>query len=211
MDELIAKIAKVPLTQRILILVVAMVVVVVGCYFLAISPKQEEIEQLDKRIKTLDAQLYTKRNVARDLPRYRVEVERLKQRLQQALTLLPNEAEIPELLQKIAALVEQSDCEMKLFEPQSEVVEGFYARIPVKMTIEGNYHSVAVFFDKVSKLTRIVNVTNIKLKEEGSRNKKIVLQADFLATTFKFVERAAEAQGGTGFKGGAGAKPKAGG
>ncbi len=77
MDELIAKIAKVPLTQRILILVVAMVVVVVGCYFLAISPKQEEIEQLDKRIKTLDAQLYTKRNVARDLPRYRVEVERL--------------------------------------------------------------------------------------------------------------------------------------
>ena len=129
-------------------------------------------------------------------------VERLKQRLNEALTLLPNEAEIPELLQKIAALVEQSDCEMATFEPQGEVVSGFYARIPVKMAIVGNYHSIAVFFDKVSKLARIVNVTDIQFSSPKLQNKKVVLKAEFLATTFKFVEQkgAASPANNTGFK-----------
>ena len=136
----------------------------------------------------------------------RIEVERLKQRLNEALTLLPNEAEIPELLQKIAALVEQSDCEMTTFEPQGEVVSGFYAKIPVKMAIKGNYHSIAVFFDKVSKLARIVNVNNINLSDPTLQNQKVVLKAEFVSTTFKFVERAPTPASGTS-GGGFGPKP----
>lgn len=202
MDELIARISKVPIAQRIAVLALVLIVIVAAVYFLAISPKQDEIARLDKRIKGIDAQLVQKRAIARNLSRYRVEVERLKQRLNEALTLLPNEAEIPELLQKIAALVEQSDCEMSTFQPQGEVVQGFYARIPVKMAISGNYHSIAVFFDKVSKLSRIVNVTDISLAKPKLENKKVVLSADFSATTFKFVDKApgADAKQSTGFK-----------
>ncbi len=191
MDELIARISKVPLPQRALVLILVLALIVVICYMSLISPKEEEIKQSELRIKALDAQLVRKRAIARNLSRYRIEVERLKQRLNEALTLLPNEAEIPELLQKIATLVEQSDCEMSTFEPQGEIVSGFYAKIPVKMAIVGNYHSVAVFFDKISKLARIVNVTNINLKAPKLDNKKVVLDAEFTATTFKFVERKA--------------------
>ena len=202
MDELIARISKVPFAQRILVL--AMVIVLIGVvnYFLFVMPAEEDLTRLDQQVKNLDSQLVQKRAIAQNLRRYRVEVERLKQRLNEALTLLPNEAEIPELLQKIAALVEQSDCEMATFEPQCEQVAGFYARIPVKMAIMGNYHSIAVFFDKVSKLARIVNVTDIKLDEPKLQNSKVVLEAEFLATTFKFVDRATDAQPGstTGFK-----------
>ena len=202
MDELIAKISKVPLAQRLLVLVLAVILLVVGTYLVVISPIEEEIARSELQIKQLDASLVQKRAIARDLTRYRVEVERLKQRLNEALTLLPNAAEIPELLQKIAALVEQSDCEMAAFEPQGEIISGFYAKIPVKMEITGNYHSIAVFFDKVSKLARIVNVTDITLTEPRLVNKKVVLAAKFTATTFKFVERksAAASASGTGFK-----------
>lgn len=207
MDELIARISKVPFAQRILVLAVVIVVIGVVNYLAFISPAEDDLKRLDLQVQTLDAQLVQKRAIAQNLQRYRVEVERLKQRLNEALTLLPNDAEIPELLQKIAALVEQSDCEMAAFEPQGEQVAGFYARIPVKMAIKGNYHSIAVFFDKVSKLARIVNVTDIKLSRPKVLNSKVVLEAEFLATTFKFVERAAPAPGaapgGTGFKPGA--------
>lgn len=201
MDELIAKISKVPLAQRLLILVLVIITLSVVNYLVVVSPIEDEIMQSEARIKQLDAQLVKKRAIARNLSRYRIEVERLKQRLNEALTLLPNEAEIPELLQKIAALVEQSDCEMTTFEPQGEVVSGFYAKIPVKMAIRGNYHSIAVFFDKVSKLARIVNVNNIGLKDPKLQNQKVVLGAEFTATTFKFVEAkpvAATAGGGFG-------------
>ncbi|MCA9554601.1 MAG: type 4a pilus biogenesis protein PilO [Myxococcales bacterium] len=199
MDELIARISKVPFAQRVLVLAVVIVAIGLLNYVFFVSPAEDELTRLDGQVKTLDAQLVQKRAIAQNLARYRVEVERLKQRLNEALTLLPNEAEIPELLQKIAALVEQSDCQMDDFAPQGEVVSGFYARIPVKMSIVGNYHSIAVFFDKVSKLARIVNVTDIKLSKPKLQNKKVVLEAQFLATTFKFVERTVDAPSATGF------------
>jgi type IV pilus assembly protein PilO len=203
-DELIAKISKVPFAQRILVVAVVIVLIGVVNYLAFVSPAEDDLVLLQRQVTTLDQQLLQKRAIAQNLARYRVEVERLKQRLNEALTLLPNDAEIPELLQKIAALVEQSDCEMSTFEPQGEQVAGFYARIPVKMAIVGNYHSIAVFFDKVSKLARIVNVTNINLSEPATENSKVVLKATFLATTFKFVEKAKTPAGasptGTGFK-----------
>lgn len=201
MDDLINRISKIPLAQRILILAGVVVALLVLNYFFFVSPKQDEIARFERRIQQLDSELVQKQAIARNLPRYRVEVERLKQRLNEALTLLPNEAEIPELLQKIAARVEQSDCSMETFQPEPEIESGFYARIPVKMTIAGNFHSIMVFFDKISKLSRIVNVTDIELTEPKVENKKVVLSANFLATTFKFVEREAEAEPkGTGFK-----------
>jgi type IV pilus assembly protein PilO len=193
MEEFVARISKIPIPQRLLILVLVIITLFVVNYLVFISPINDDILASEGRIKTLDAQLVQKRAIARNLSRYRIEVERLKQRLNEALTLLPNEAEIPELLQKIAALVEQSDCEMTTFEPQGEVISGFYAKIPVKMAIRGNYHSIAVFFDKVSKLARIVNVNNIGLSEPKLVNQKVELKAEFTSTTFKFVDRPATA------------------
>jgi len=199
MEELIGRISKIPLVQRIAILAGLVVLILVANYFFFVSPKQTQIAASEQKIQQLDSELIQKKAIARNLPRYRVEVERLKQRLNQALTLLPNQAEIPELLQKIASRVEQSDCEMTTFEPQSEVVSGFYAKIPVKMSITGNFHSVLTFFDKVAKLNRIVNVTNISMSEPEVQNKKVVVKADFVATTFKFVETEKKASDGTGF------------
>jgi type IV pilus assembly protein PilO len=209
MDALITRISRVPLTQRVAVVALLVLIIVAGTYGLFVSPVEDEIKKYDVQINKLDAQLVQKKAIARDLTRYRVEVERLKQRLNEALTLLPNEAEIPELLQKIASLAEQSDLQMKQFEPQAEVQAGFYAKIPVKMSVIGNYHSIAVFFDKVAKLARIVNVTDIKLTKPKIENKRVVLESDFLATTFKFVERPAGAAGGAPVKGKAPAKAPA--
>ena len=203
MDEIVARVSKVPLPQRVLVLVVVVVLLVLANYIVLISPKEEEIAALQSKINQLENELVRKRAIARNLSRYRIEVERLKQRLNEALTLLPNEAEIPELLQKLAGLVEQSDCQMGKFEPNAEVDVNFYARIPVNMEITGNYHSIAVFFDKVSKLARIVNVTDINLGKPKVVNQKVVLDAKFTATTFKFIEdkkKATVAGPSTGFK-----------
>jgi type IV pilus assembly protein PilO len=189
MEQLIARIAKVPVTQRFAALVGFVLLCVGLTYVMAVSPVEDRITALDAQIIKLDSTLAQKKAIARDLTRYRVEVERLKQRLTEALTLLPNEAEIPELLQKLASLVQQSDLTMRQFEPQAEVASGFYAKIPVKMSIVGNYHAIAIFFDKVAKLARIVNINDIKLKSPKIENKRVVLEAEFNATTFKFIEK----------------------
>lgn len=197
MDALISRIVKVPLPQRLAVMALLLIVIAAGTFFFVIQPLDEKIARHNVRISQLDNELEQKKSIARNLVRYRVEVERLKQRLNEALTLLPNEAEIPELLQKLASLVQQSDLVMRQFEPTGEVVQGFYAKIPVKMSITGNYHSIAIFFDKVAKLARIVNVTDIKLRNPKVENKRIVLEAEFVATTFKFVEAKPVAAGTT--------------
>ena len=79
--------------------------------------------------------------------------------------------------------------EFLLFKPGKEVSKGFYAEIPVNIEVEGGYHNLAMFFDKVSKLSRIVNVSNIKIqkmKEPG------MLKATCVATTYRFLEGPAD-------------------
>jgi type IV pilus assembly protein PilO len=189
MDELIAKLSKVPLIQRLLVAVGILGLIVVAVYFMGVAPEYEQAQRAQNEIDSLDAKLVKKKAIAKDLTRYQVEVERLKQKLNEALTQLPNQSEIPELLQKLATLVEQSDCQMAKFSPKGEIKQDFYARIPVEMQITGNYHSIALFFDRVSKLDRIVNVSAIKLEEPKLENKKVVLSAKFEATTFKFIDK----------------------
>ena len=188
MDELIARISKLPLVQRLAAAAGVIALIVLAGYFLGVAPEHEAATNAQRELDSLDAKLVKKKAIAKDLTRYQVEVERLKQKLNEALTQLPNQSEIPELLQKLATLVEQSDCQMAKFSPQGEVRKDFYARIPVEMEITGNYHSIALFFDRVSKLDRIVNVSAIKLRDPKLENKKVVLSATFEATTFKFIE-----------------------
>jgi type IV pilus assembly protein PilO len=191
MDELIAKISMIPLIQRLAAAGGVLALLMAAFYFMGVAPENELADRARKKIESLESKLVKKRAIAKDLTRYQVEVERLKQKLNEALTQLPNQSEIPELLQKLATLVEQSDCQMAKFSPKGEIKQDFYARIPVEMEIVGNYHSIAEFFDQVAKLDRIVNVSAIKLSDPKLENKKVVLTAKFEATTFKFIDTGA--------------------
>ena len=58
------------------------------------------------------------------------------------------------------------------------------------MSVTGNYHEIGVFLDSISKLARIVNVTNIKMNSSKMVNDKLVVQASYVATTFRFLPEA---------------------
>ena len=70
-------------------------------------------------------------------------------------------------------------------QPQAEQKLSFYAAIPIAMSVTGNYHEIGVFLDSISKLARIVNVTNIKMSQAKTVNEKLVVQATYMATTFR--------------------------
>ncbi len=60
------------------------------------------------------------------------------------------------------------------------------------MAVNGNYHEIAMFLQEVANMRRIVNVNNIKLGSPSTKNDKVVLASDFLATTFRFLDQAAK-------------------
>ena len=96
---------------------------------------------------------------------------------------------IEELTQLFQERARKSGLEITSIEPQATVTEGFYARIPISMTVNGNFHEIATFFDSLGRLRRIVNVSNIVMDSPKDVGGKVVVNAKFLVTTFMFVEQ----------------------
>jgi type IV pilus assembly protein PilO len=100
---------------------------------------------------------------------------------------LPEKEEIPSLLTSISRSGQDVGLEFLLFEPKAEARKEFYAEIPVAMQVVGGYHDLAMFFDKVARLSRIVNIKNISM---GRIKDSQRLNTSCTAVTYKFVEPA---------------------
>ncbi len=202
MDPRLEKIFKFPLYQRILILVGLMLVFAGLFVYLMYLPLCEELSGLRQKDASLQNKIQEDQRIADNLPKFKAEYEKMKALLDDALTELPNEKEIPNLLTSITALAKENGLNVTMFKPGAEQPKGFYAEVPVELKMVGSYHEVALFSDAVAKLPRIVNINNLTLaspKDEGGR---ILLAVNCLATTFRFIEGTpAEAGKNTG-KGG---------
>ena len=192
MNPRVEKLLKLPLYQRILILV-GLVAVIIGLFvYLLYIPKQEELRNLQRRSATLESKLQEDRRIANNLPQFKAEFEKMSEQLEAALTQLPNQKEIPSLLSSIASLANDQGLEVLRFKPGNEVPRGFYADVPVELKLVGTFHQVASFFSEVGQLPRIVNIGNLKLS--GGKNSKTddnILSVDCMATTFRFVDQPA--------------------
>lgn len=159
-------------------------------FFLAIQPTDEDIARRATERRKLDLELAEKSEIAQNLNERRREMDVLEQKLAEALTELPERRDMEELLAQINDIGKKSGLEISRVEPDKEFVQSgeFFARIPIKMTVSGNYHEIAMFLQEMANMRRIVNVNNIKLDGAALKNEKVVLQSSFLATTFRFIE-----------------------
>ena len=56
------------------------------------------------------------------------------------------------------------------------------------MSVEGNYHNLGIFFDRVGRLSRLVNIGNIKINSRNDQTVSNTITANCVATTFVYVE-----------------------
>jgi len=124
----------------------------------------------------------------------RAEAERqlrdLTAELRRAQARLPDQREIADLLSSIAASGRSAGLEITLFRQKPEAYHDFYAGVPVEMQMRGTYHELATFLDRVKRLDRIVNVTDIHLTKPHIENDRMLLEATCMVTTFRFLDEA---------------------
>lgn len=169
----------------------AIIILMTGANFgMLIQPTEERIDAQQVERRALDLDLAEKSEIAQNLNERRREMDVLEQKLAEALTELPEKKDVEELLAQINDIGKKSGLEISLVQPDREYVGGgeFFARIPIRMTVSGNYHEIAMFLQEMANMRRIVNVNNINLGQPTLKNEKVVLQSSFLATTFRFVE-----------------------
>lgn len=189
----IEKVERIKLVYRILILVGALAVLGVGFVFLVYMPKTEEISRIEKQIQTLDKKIAEAKRQAKELPKLEAEEAQVDMQFKEALDLLPNEKEIPSLLTTITKLGLESHLEFLLFSPSKEVAKDFYLEIPVSIQINGRYHDVATFFDKVGAMARIVNIIDVSMRPEQQLS--TVLNTSCKAVTYMFKGDTGETDG----------------
>jgi type IV pilus assembly protein PilO len=189
MDPQVEKILKLPMKQKILILVLVMILEAALLLWFLYKPVYQEHENLKSELSKLQIEINEKTKIVANLPRLQIEYDQLNRELAQALTELPNSKEIPSLLTSITALGKNAGLDFLVFKPKTEIPKDFYAEVPVEVTVSGSFYSVANFFAAVSNLPRIVNITNVDFADVKPINNRIMTKVNCLATTFRFLDK----------------------
>lgn len=183
----IDSIIKLPLLKKVVILAVINVVILGAVYWFLTGPKYEDISRLNGELRSLAVKLNENRVIAANIPKFLRDKEEMEAKLKKAVAQLPNEKEIPDLIDGISDAGRKAGLKILLFKPGREVARGFYADIPVNMSVEGRYESLYDFSAKVGSLPRIVNLSGMKISSTEKKNRIPMIKASFVATTFRFI------------------------
>ena len=194
-------ILKLSTSKKILILA-AILCVITGVYYTSVfSPQQQELNAMKKELSKLVEEVKKSKAISRDLEKYKAQVEQMNKELAVALTQLPTEKEIPEILKNISSLGKESQLEFTLFRPKPEEPQPYYAKVPIELSIVGSYHNTGAFFDKVSKQPRIINVVDFNMTKLNVKGRdEATVRVSCLLNTYRYVEKKSDEKKGEGKK-----------
>ncbi len=187
------KVSRLEMKQKILIATATCIVPCMAFFFLAYSPKNNEIKTLETTKAGLEEEIRKVEATARELDKHKAEMLEIKKQFEAASLLLPGQQEIPSLLTNISGQATSSGLDVLSFKPLVEKPQQFYAEIPVDIAVQGSYHNVGVFLDKISKLPRIVAVNNINMASPKQTGGEMILSSTFQLVTYRFIEPAGTA------------------
>jgi type IV pilus assembly protein PilO len=146
-----------------------------------------------KRLEDLQTDIRRGAAIEAKLPEFEKEIANLQKKLEDLLQILPTEPETGELLKWVKNLTDQSNLDLQRFDPGALHPVEFYREFPINMDVVGDYHDLGVFFDRISKYSRIINVDNVQISANSSGKGSI--HSTFTATTFVYDDKAASTQG----------------
>jgi type IV pilus assembly protein PilO len=155
------------------------------------GPARTEMATRQGQLAALRQEIDKGQSIARKLPEFRAEVADLETRLEGLRAVLPEQKDVGDLLRRIQTLATQSNLEIRGFKPLAIMQKQLHAEWPIALELEGSYHDLALFFDKVSKVPRIINISQIDIKgrDTGQRTAQAsasgaTIADECLATTF---------------------------
>ena len=171
-----------------LVIIAGVVLVLAGGYYAAsYRPAEQEVDILRDEVQTLQRKLAKVRVVAENLLRFEQEVASLQSDLDLALQQLPNRKQFEDLLQDVTTAGKKVGVQIQSIQRAPETERGFYAEVPFKIELEGDFHGIAMFFERVSALPRIVNVGSLTVAILQASREGTLLRVVGDATTFRFL------------------------
>ncbi|MBL4904215.1 MAG: type 4a pilus biogenesis protein PilO [Desulfocapsa sp.] len=171
---------------KIAIAVILFLLPVVLFYFFWFQPNDEKSVQLIRQKETLAKELEKAKAKASNRAKLQAELDATETLFEETAKLLPKEKEIPRLLTDISARGRGSGLDFLTFKPGADVPKDFYSEIPIDIKVRGPYHNMGMFLDQVSKLDRIVTVSNITMGAPKKEGTEMLLDSNCRLVTYRF-------------------------
>jgi type IV pilus assembly protein PilO len=155
-----------------------------------LQPMRDQLAAGEQQLAELQTKIQEGRAAKQQLPKFRDEVRQLETELDKLLRILPARRNTPDLLRRIRALAEQGDFALKRFTPGQLSDKEFFSEWPIAVSVEGGYHNLALFFDRISRFSRIINIEDLNVTALPSARGTHTLAASFNAKTFVYKEPA---------------------
>jgi type IV pilus assembly protein PilO len=174
----------------------AVVIMLLGLWFM-IKPQYELLQQAKEKEISLRSEFERKQKKVAALDAYKAQLAEMEKSFGDMLRQLPSKTEVANLLNDISQTRVASSLEEELFQPQPEIPKDFYAEIPNKIVVVGNYHEVGTFVSGVAALPRIVTIDEVEIKPAVQGNvrgkeKEALLPTDLrvtaLAKTYRYLD-----------------------
>ena len=165
------------------------ILVATATWFTVVDGKKKEIRKQERQQTKLQRRIDEARAAKKSLPQFREEVGRLELELDKLLKVLPARRNTEDLLRRLRTLTEQGDFKLLSFTPRRRSERQFYFAWPIQIRLEGSYHNLALFFDRISRFSRIINIENIDIKARGGGGGRRTISATFTMKTFLYIDR----------------------
>lgn len=194
MKEYLDRILELPTRQKLGLLLGTIILLIVFDYFFVFTRFSVRISELSQEVDAARSELEKKKAIVANKPQLLAQLAVLQGRYKEAMAQLPDEKEIPKLLTDISNKARESGLDVLLFRPRAENPQDFYAEVPVDVALRGGFHNMVSFFDEVGRLNRVVNITNIEMKNPKTADDQVSVDAITLVTAFRFLSDAERAK-----------------
>jgi type IV pilus assembly protein PilO len=158
-------------------------------YYYYEMPVRAEMVSRETQLVALRADVAKGQMTARKLPEFRAQVTDLEGRLANLKAILPEEKDAADLLNRMQTVASQSNMIIKGFKPSPTVTKQLHVEWPITLELDGTYHNLALFFDRVGKFTRIVNITGLDVRGKDRSPSGTTITATCVATTFVLLDK----------------------
>ena len=186
-DEISERLSEQPVHVKLILLLVIVVVISAAYWYFYWSPGRETLARAERKVASEQKKVKKYEAIGAELPAFEKEFDRLEREFELISLKLPKEKEIPALIDSVYSEISGSNLDSIIFAPQGQVAKEIYAEIPIQMEVIGGYFNLANFFDRISRLPRIVNVRDLVLSRADVKGNNVVLNAKFSVVTFRLL------------------------
>ena len=162
----------------------AFLVVFLVFWFLYVEPQREALALLQAELEQKRSEVAQAERDQVELERFQGEVDDLNNRLQALSAVLPERQEAAALLRRLVTFAQQSNLTLRAFRPQAPVIREMHSEWPIRLELDGTYHNLGSFFDRVSKFSRIINISDVIIRAKGAPELNLTITVECTATTF---------------------------